>query len=142
MAAEEAEEEVIHYRVLRDSAKRDGILGYFYRMDEMVCFTLEPPKMDKDGAIPAGVYGLSWEKSPKLGIFTPRLLGVLNRRGILIHAGNSIQDTEGCILVGSKWHETTDGELWLSQSRAARDRVYMMIEGDLSGGYADIEVCD
>ena len=38
--------------------------------------------------------------SPKFNTVLPRLLNVPNNEGILLHAGNSVFDTKGCILVG------------------------------------------
>lgn len=38
--------------------------------------------------------------SPKFKDWLPLLLGVLNFSGIRIHAGNTVKDTQGCILVG------------------------------------------
>lgn len=39
--------------------------------------------------------------SPKFKSYKPRLEGVPHRSGILIHKGNSVKDTLGCILVGN-----------------------------------------
>lgn len=63
-------------------------------------------------AIPCGTYNLEYHTvSPRFGDEPfykrvcdgklPRLVGVPNRRGILIHCGNSFLDSSGCILVGS-----------------------------------------
>lgn len=128
-----------------------GIIGILERMGEMVCFTLEPP-LDRKAhpAIPAGTYGLAWLPSPRLSkiagkpVFTPRLANVPGRSGILIHGGNTISDTDGCILVGGGWHDMGGTHsIWLDRSRAAKKLVYSLVEQDLTnGGYAEIEVRD
>lgn len=62
-------------------------------------------------AIPTGIYEVNLNTvSPKLGSRSfykevckgkvPRLLNVKGFDGILIHAGNKAEDTDGCILVG------------------------------------------
>lgn len=86
---------------------------------EYFCDTLEDPVRDMDSiddkipmktAIPAGRYRVSMSIiSPKYskrksyawckGII-PRLLNVPFFDGILIHIGNTAEDTSGCILVG------------------------------------------
>ena len=88
------------------------------------CDTLEPPVLEtktsvsKDAvlrspvklaslkpiAIPEGRYAVVISYSPKFKAWLPVLLGgpYFNRlwQGIRIHAGNTVNDTEGCILVG------------------------------------------
>jgi hypothetical protein len=108
-------------------------------MDELVCFTLEPPFDRTHPAIPYGEYDLTWEYSESLKKDTPRLNGVKDRTGILIHAGNVIEDSRGCILVGSGW-VLKDQEPMLTGSRVARDKVYKLMKEDLDGGYAYIEI--
>ena len=51
--------------------------------------------------IPAGFYRTRLTFSPKFKEVLPILDGVIGRSGIRIHAGNTIDDTEGCILVGA-----------------------------------------
>jgi hypothetical protein len=58
--------------------------------------TLEP----NHAAIPFGTYKIFLTLSPKLDRVTPELDEVPNRTNIRIHAGNSVADTTGCILVG------------------------------------------
>ncbi len=85
-----------------------------------ICDTLEPPvlatkttqdmntilrlprKADKlkPFAIPPGRYAVVISYSPKFNRWLPILLGVKGFKGIRIHAGNSVEDTQGCILVG------------------------------------------
>lgn len=75
------------------------------------CFTLEDVVRDlgPDGsgkvwgqtAIPAGSYPVILSMSPKFGRVMPRLLDVPFFTGILIHKGNTDQNTEGCILVAN-----------------------------------------
>lgn len=78
-----------------------------------ICETLEPgpPGVGEFERIPAGtymlVYWLSPTKGPAYG-----LGGVPGRTGIMIHAGNFLKDTEGCILPGMERH---DDCLWHSR---------------------------
>jgi hypothetical protein len=70
------------------------------------CDTLENPvrpegvKIPNETAIPYGTYEVIVNFSPKFKRILPRLLNVPMFDGILIHRGNSVKDTSGCILVG------------------------------------------
>jgi len=91
-------------------------IGRLYVVGVYFCDTLEDVVRDhnKDGdladagegkiygrtAIPYGRYLVKLVKSPRFGRMLPRLIHVTSFEGVLVHAGNSAQDTEGCILVG------------------------------------------
>jgi hypothetical protein len=66
--------------------------------------TLEDPVRDEKiagiTAIPAGRYEITLEDSPHFKRELPYLHDVPEFTGILIHAGNTPEDTRGCILVG------------------------------------------
>lgn len=71
------------------------------------CFTLELPWRDNAVAkscIPAGTYHCQMMQSPHFGRVY-HVLKVNGRSHILIHAGNTTKDTNGCILVGSETGE-------------------------------------
>jgi hypothetical protein len=127
---------MIPYRLDRWYDRDNGVMGDLYRMDELLCFTLEHPTLK----IPEGTYKLEWTISPRFGLFTPRLMDVPGHEGILIHAGNTIADTTGCILVGTGWSMGKARQAFLTSSRPARDRVYELMEHDLHDGFAEIEI--
>ncbi len=92
--------------------------------DQYFCDTLEPTWRDyKNGAykvkgrsaIPEGRYAVVISWSPKMKQWLPILLGVPKFSGIRIHAGNTAQDTEGCILVGKNKlvGQVVDSRIWL-----------------------------
>ena len=70
--------------------------GFF----EPVFYNLELPYKSNAcniSCIPAGIYPFEKRNDYRLGK-TIRILNVPNRTGILVHVGNYLKDTEGCIL--------------------------------------------
>jgi hypothetical protein len=68
------------------------------------CFTMEPPWKDNRrnlSSIPPGTYPCRWVRSPKYGEVYA-VTRVPGRSNILIHAGNIVQHTKGCILPGAR----------------------------------------
>ncbi len=89
------------------------------------CDTLEPTwrslgpgrpghKIAGRTAIPDGRYPVVVTYSPRFGRWLPLLLHVPQFEGIRIHAGNTPDDTAGCILVGENRRpgQVLDSRLW------------------------------
>ena len=86
-------------------SRTDDSQRWTYLMD-----TLEPHAIDwlKEKktmgrtAIPEGRYTMGFTTSKKFGELTPYLQCVPHFTGILMHPGNTVADTRGCILVGMR----------------------------------------
>lgn len=95
------------YRLLRkrDTLDGKGVIGSLINPDgKEIAVTYELPYIDNKpfvSSIPTGVYKCRLKYSISKGRVY-ELIDVPARDGILIHIGNSHNDTEGCILVGSK----------------------------------------
>ena len=84
-----------------------------------MCYTLEDEVRERPGvpvsewkikgvtAIPAGVYEVVSQYSPRFGENTLTLLNVPGYTYIRMHAGATAADTEGCILLGMRVTATT-----------------------------------
>ncbi len=85
-------------------------LGKLYINKEFFCSTIEDKYRDLskekkvygETCIPFGTYKVIINMSPKYGRLMPRLLDVPHFDGILIHYGNTEQDSAGCIIVGKR----------------------------------------
>jgi len=97
-------------RVDRFAKKEAYTIGRLYIDGAYFCNTLEDRVRDikPDGsgkvmhqtAIPAGTYRVTLEMSPSKKRLLPYLHDVPHFSGILIHSGNTADDSSGCILVG------------------------------------------
>ena len=79
----------------------ETVMGVMFDTDKKLgtYYTLER----KSKLVPVGLYDLDITYSPKFKKKLPLVHGktVSARRGIRIHAGNTVNDTEGCILIGN-----------------------------------------
>ena len=96
--------------------------------EDRFCFTLEdmvrPPGVKIAGktAIPPGQYEIIINWSQRFKRPMPLLLDVPSFEGVRIHAGNTSEDTEGCILVG--FNRSPD---FVGNSRGAFDALFAVI---------------
>jgi hypothetical protein len=106
----------------RDTFGEDYTMGKLFIDNEPFCDTLEDKCRDLNNdndlddpgetkvygetCIPGGVYKIIMFFSPHFKRILPRLIAVKGFDGILIHPGNTIKDTLGCILVGRKSGKT------------------------------------
>lgn len=75
-------------------------------------------KVYAETAIPAGTYKVTIEYSPRFKRQLPCLHDVPHFIGILIHSGNTAEDSVGCIIVG---FNTVKGKV--TNSRATSDKL-------------------
>ena len=113
-------------------------VGRLYVDGQLFCNTLEDKvadlnrngmfdgtekKVPGETAIPYGTYRVFYGWSPRFGRNLPRLLNVTAFEGILIHPGNTAEDSAGCILVGKN---SEVGRL--TQSRYYSDELNKLID--------------
>ena len=93
--------------LVRDSFSSCSTDGVLFVDSLPFCNTLEPAigkkvKYGKGCCIAPGIYSVDFHYSPKFGKYMLTLCGVRGRSGILMHSGNTPDDTAGCILVGQR----------------------------------------
>ena len=124
----------------RKRLEETGCLGELWVGDRdkgtWFCDTLERPVVSNRpslDAIPAGIYTLKLTESSRAkngtlwspnGNTLPLLLHVPGREGIRIHAGNSPEQVQGCILVGKQYQNA----LWLQDSRKTLKKLMEKLE--------------
>lgn len=65
-------------------------------------FEIKRRKIYGQTCIPSGEYKVILNMSPRFKKILPRILDVKGFEGVLMHAGNTVQDSSGCILLGTK----------------------------------------
>ncbi len=100
---------------------RNSKFGMLYTdWAELICYTIDPRVLTN------GTYSIEMTYSPK---FKRELPLIYNKdfsadRGFRIHAGNTLKDSQGCILVG----DAIDYNYALRDSRKALERVVKLIK--------------
>lgn len=99
---------MLELTLVRDQ-RRECCTGTLFVRDEngdiiFFCNTLEhitrEVKIKGKTGIPHGTYEIEFAPSQKFKKVMPYLRNVPNFTGIMIHPGNTLKDTQGCILVG------------------------------------------
>ena len=132
----------------RYSSEKDSTLGLIFLVDDetnkkdFLCFTLEDEKREVkvygETRIPEGTYQIKYRKEGGYhNKYTKRFEGI--HRGmleisdvpgftyILLHCGNSDNDTDGCLLVGNVVSQNITKDGFLGQSTECYKRIYPII---------------
>lgn len=91
--------------LMRIEQSDEGTFGVLRLDGKAYCVTLEPPEKGNArniSCIPEGVYECRRFRSPRFGE-TFEVVDVPQRTSILFHAGNVVEDTSGCVLLGRQF---------------------------------------
>lgn len=127
--------------VERFNSGSDDTLGTLFINGKKMCFTIEDEKrsikVKGETRIPNGTYKVGKRYSPK---FSPKfgheMLWVKDVPGfeyILIHTGNTDDDTEGCLIVGMRIGQL-DGQRAVLDSKIAYNKIYPIISDAIDKG--------
>lgn len=99
---------------------RNDNYGHIYYDKTLICYTLDPH------ILTTGTYNIQVNYSPK---FKRELPLIYNKefsvnRGFRIHPGNTLKDSQGCILVGDR----IDYKFKLYDSKKAVERIISLIK--------------
>ena len=107
--------------LIRFFKKAGYTIGRLFIDGAAFCDTLEPA-MASGIIIPEGEYTVKVTYSPKFRRMLP-LIDVPGREGIRMHRGNTVMDTQGCVLVG---YNTKEGVI--TSSAVCETKLVEMLE--------------
>jgi len=105
---------------IKRNYEQGATIGTIIVSGETIGFTMELPwygNKKNISCIPEGEYVCKKHDSATFGDVY-EVCDVFGRSNILFHVGNSIEDTEGCILLG-KYVGHENGKRWLYESKNA-----------------------
>lgn len=123
---------VVVLELIRVGSSPRGTFGVLRHGQVPFCLTLERPWVNNErhvSCIPAGRYRCRRVRSPTFGQ-TFEVCDVPNRSQVLFHAGNTLEDTHGCILVGEEFSGTWEKPMLVSSQRGFRELQHYLAEAD------------
>ena len=96
--------------------------------------SIQATKVYSKTAIPTGIYDVIVDYSNRFKKNMPHIINVPGFEGIRIHSGNTEEDTDGCILLG-----TRDGNL-VANSRVAYDKFILILINTLKKDKVNITI--
>ena len=145
----------MHITVKRITSDQEATLSLIYIDNTFICFGLEDEyrvgKVAKETRIPSGTYPITLRKTggfhhryqKQFPDFHQGMLWVRdvpNFEYILIHIGNTDQDTAGCLLVGEG--AITSDALRITHSSRAYQKLYQKVVNSAAAGKLTIEYQD
>lgn len=140
-------------RLERRYRKSDYCIGKLYIDNKYFSDTLEDPdrglydsmspkeiqqlKVKGDTCIPYGTYNVTITYSPKFKRSLPLINNVKGFEGIRIHAGNTNEDTQGCLLLG---FNKTKGKVLNSRDTVSKF-ITIVQQAINKGEKVTIEIC-
>lgn len=120
------------FEQLRNSLNSNRTRGVVLKDGLFFCYSLEDPvrdvKIAGKTAIPAGTYKLGIRHSTRFKREMVCVNGVPNFDGILIHGGNTVDDTEGCPL----WADHLVGDDMIQGSK--EKELFAIVKNSLARG--------
>lgn len=88
-----------------------------------ICYTLDPRILS------FGCYNVEMTYSPRFKRNLPLIYNVdfPASRGFRIHAGNTLKDSQGCILVGDGFSVQSNGKITLTNSKKTLEKLLLVI---------------
>lgn len=120
----------IQMELVRLECSNYGTFGVLLCDGAVQCVTLEPPDKGNQknvSSIPLGQYRCVATKSARFGS-TFEICKVPERSHILFHAGNTVADTSGCVLLGQGFGEV-GGQRGIVSSRKAIEAFLQILDG-------------
>lgn len=143
----------MNIQLIRYSLDTKSTLGLMLIDGDFACYTLEDKARDKklagETCIPEGTYRISLrnegaqnekykKKFPDMHLGMLHLCDVPNFNYIHIHVGNTISDTDGCILVGDKANNNAIIAGSIGDSSNAYKRIYLRIASAIAAGEQEV----
>lgn len=99
-------------------------LGRLYVEDKLIAYTLDPRKLSN------GLYTVNMTYSPKFATYLPHIFNdkFPLSRGFRIHAGNTLKDSDGCILVGNAIQIDLYNKITLLNSKATLSKILSLVD--------------
>ena len=136
----------MNLRLVREPSIDGATFGVLFVDGHFECFCLEDElreipgkpvtdwKVPHETAIPAGRYDVQITRSQRFQRDLPLLVDVPGFSGIRIHPGNTIGDTEGCLLVGKDRTGTR-----ILQSKVAFEALFAKLQTATGPHYIAVE---
>ena len=118
--------------LIRLEESSEGTFGVLKIQKEVFCVTLEPPdneNIKNISSIPAQQYICECINSPKFGI-TFEIKNVPGRNNVLFHAGNIVEDTEGCIILAQYFGKLRGNRAILNSGNTFKSFLQIMKDYD------------
>lgn len=145
----------MHIEIKRFISDDDSTLSIWRVNDKYECFAVEDEfretKVPRETRIPCGFYHVGVRTygsfhdrySKKFSDFHMGMLEILDVKGftdVLIHIGNSDEDSAGCLCVGS--YPVIGDELRVANSAAAYKKLYQKVIQDAKQGMLTLSIID